>query len=357
MHTILKIFYLAVVAGLCMSGSCDNASAAVNGSTYTLAQPSSQIPIPAGMLSGDWNLGQWQNGLMVLRAAGGPLTNKEVTNLVAVERSGKITLQTAVWVPDAASVQTMGSAVSPEHLVAVCGYADSPSAGITGFVQEIRPDGSVLRTILTGNFSAVNLAYDAKGNLWVAGSPRAEGNSYPQHNILRKYRDGVLQADFLPYMDFLPKYEATTRVKTHPARHGTDGRTFLLPLSDGMGLWCPGTHEWIEIGPDGAVLGRWQVPLPKPTIAQPPSEPAAYLPPTLKLYGLAVTSSGEVIASITERDVGTGFYRLDKASSSWQEISLPSDAPTPVGYVAGADGDNVVYRYDSGWALSGLVKQ
>jgi hypothetical protein len=75
------------------------------------------------------------------------------------------------------------------------------------------------------------------------------------------------------------------------------------------------------------------------------------------LSGLAVTSSGEVVASIHERNVRNALYRLDKASSSWQEITVTSDDSMPVGYVAGADGDTVVYRCVSGWAVSALVQK
>jgi hypothetical protein len=77
----------------------------------------------------------------------------------------------------------------------------------------------------------------------------------------------------------------------------------------------------------------------------------------MRLTGLAVTSSGEVIVSIHERNVRNALYRLDKASSSWQEITSTGGNPVPVGYVVGADGDNVVYRYDSGWAISALAQK
>jgi len=353
--TILKVFSGVVLGAALVSGG---ETPAAKSTSYRLEQPRSEIPVPAGIWITEWNLGQWQNGLLVLRAAGGPLTNKEVTNLVAADRSGKIVLQHTLWIPNAASVQTMGSAVSREHLVAVCGYLNSPSTGDTGFVQEIHPDGSVLRTISTGGFSPVNPAYDSRGDLWIAGSPRPEGDSYPAHSVLRRYRDGQLQAEVMPYASFTPKYETTPGLKSHPAIHGYEGRAFLLPLSEGVGLWSPGTHEWIEIGNDGAVLGRWQSPLPQPTSPQSAAaETTTAPPPRMWLSGLAVTSSGEVVASIHERNVRNALYRLDKASSSWQEITVTSDDSMPVGYVAGADGDTVVYRCVSGWAVSALVQK
>jgi hypothetical protein len=342
------------------SGSVGLSDTAAEGPKYVLEQRSSEIPMPAGILTTEWNLAQWQNGLLVLRAAPGPTTNKELTNLVAADRSGKILFRNTVWIADAAAVQTIGSAVSKDHLVAVSGFASSPSMAEKDFVQEIRPDGSVLRVIQTGNFLAFNLAYDAKGDLWMAGSPLAEGSSWPSHNVLRRYRQGELQAEYLPYEEFQKRYEATTSHKSHPAMHGSEGRAFLLPLREGVGLWSPGTHEWIEIGTDGVVQGRWQAAVPKPSSSGSVTGPTTNRPTIMKLYGLAVTTSGEVIASVWEKGVRNGMYRLDKATSSWQEIAVKTDDPNSIGYVAGADGESVVYRDNAGlggWSVSPLVQK
>jgi hypothetical protein len=80
----------------------------------------------------------------------------------------------------------------------------------------------------------------------------------------------------------------------------------------------------------------------------------------VRLVGLAVTSTGEVIATIHERNVRNGLYRLDKATSSWQEIAVPEGSPVLMGYVAGADGADVVYRDQAdsgGWAIAALTRK
>lgn len=361
MDMILKFFF-CIVLGTVLASAREVPAANVQ--SYRLEQPSSEIPMPAGILIGDWALAQWQNGLLVVYAPT-EVTNESVMNLIGADRAGKLVFQHAVWLAGAAALQIIATAVSKEHLVAVGGYASSPSVGETDFIQEIRPDGSVLRVIKTGRFSAFSLAYDDRGDLWAAGCQAREQDQWPQHNILRRYRAGELQAEFLPYAEFLPRYEATTRRTAHPAMHGNGSRAFLLPLRGGVGLWSPATREWIEVGSDGAVAGRWHAPIPEPTAHQPVSEQASSQPPRMNLYGLAVTSSGEVVASILERmggesKVRNALYRLDKASSSWQEIAAPGVHPVEVGILAGADGDNLVYRDHAGtggWAVSALVQK
>ncbi len=371
MRAISKIFFCVVSAAILVGGS---EALAADGPAYRLEQSSSEIPLPAGISIGDWALAQWQNGMMVFLAAR-VSTDDSVPNLIGADRSGKLVFQRAVWMAGAASVLTLGTAVSKEHLVAVSGFASSlsassqsasfPTEGTTDFIQEIRPDGSLLRIIETGDFLASSLTYDANGDLWAAGAQSMNQNQRPPHNILRRYRAGELQAEFLPYSDFLPRFEAATKRTAHPATYANGSRAFLLPLRQGVGLWCPATREWIEVGSDGAVLGRWHATIPAPTAPQPVSGQANSGSPRMNLYGLAVTDSGEVVASILERmggqsKVRNALYRLDKASSSWQEIAAPGVHPVEVGILAGADGDNLVYRDHAGtggWAVSALVQK
>ncbi len=355
MCRIPAVFVCVVLGAGVATGS---QAGAANSPVYSLERPSSIVPMPAGLPAGEWALAQWQNGLLVMQTAD-EITKEGVTNLIGADRSGKIVFQHTVWLAGAAKVLMIGTAVSKEHLVAVSGFASFPSAPDINFVREIRPDGSLLRMIDTSRFSAFSLAYDGQGDLWIAGSQNMEQDKWPEHNVLRRYRDGRLQGEFLPYSDFLPRYEPGTKSTTHPAMHGNGSRAFLLPLRQGVGLWSPGSHEWIEVGSDGTVLGRWQARLPQPSetpLAAQTNSPA----PRMTLYGLAVTSSGEVVASIQERNVRHRIYRLDKASSSWQEIAVSADIPESVSYVAGADGESVVYKVKSnpsGWAISSLVQK
>lgn len=358
MPRVLKSSFLFALGVVLAVGS--NASFA-DDLSYRLGQPDNGIPLPPSMVTSEWSMAQWQNGLLVFHSAAVPCTSPDLPNLVAADKSGAILVKQAVWLAGASSMQLLGTAVSTEHIIAVTGYASSTSEAEIPFVEEMRPDGSVLRVIKTGGFLAFNLAYDAKGDLWMAGSQAMEQNHWPAHKILRRYRAGTLQAEMLPYAEFLPRYEARTSDKSHPAMHGGEGRAFLVPLADGVGLWSPGTHEWIEVGSGGTVQGRWQVPFPSTTAsAHPVTEQGVSEGGPTQLLGLAATSSGEVVASIYAPLTKYRLYRLDKRSSNWQEIAAANGDASPVGAIAGADGNRVVYRHRSAlgeWAVSALVHE
>ncbi len=356
MHRLMKASLFAAF-GIVFAQSRD--ALVADRHPYRLEQSSSAIPLPAGIMIGEWTIAQWQNGLLVMQAATG-ITKDGMTNLVGIDRSGKIVFRHSVWIAGAASVETIGTAVSPSHEIAVSGFATSPGAEEVDFVQEIGADGSLLRQITTAGFLAFSLTYDDTGDLWIAGAANRTKDSWPDHNILRRYRNGQIQGEFLPYRGFLAKYEAATGHKSHPAMHGNEGHAFLLPLRDGVGVWSPGTHEWIEIAGQGTIVGRWQAPYPNLTPTEPSSAGESVAQRRqIRLTGLAVTSSGEVVASIQAWRGAGGFYRLDKASSSWQAISVASDSPELLGYVAGAEGASVVYRDRTGvggWSVSPLSR-
>ncbi len=293
---------------------------------------SDAIPTPPAASSIEWPLPRWQNGLLVYRREEN--TTNALPNIYAYDRRGQLAMSHTVWLKGAARILLRGYAVAANGQVAVAGVAFG-DFGRKNFVREIQTSGAELRTIDLGAYFGSCVAYDFDGNLWVAGSAPADDLRYSREaGVLRRYRSGELQGEYLPYLTFLPRYDVSDALKIHPAEHTNHGMAFLLPLAGhGVGLWSDATREWIEVASDGSVLSRIQV----------VADPIAEAPGRVNLTGLAVTTSGDVLASFT-LPTGPAMYVLDRTALKWSPVSVKDDDQNALYYLAGSDGDSVVYQ-------------
>ncbi len=85
--------------------------------------------------------------------------------------------------------------------------------------------------------------------------------------------------------------------------------------------------------PDGSVARRIQV----------ASFPASASGGNVKLTGIAVTSSGEIVASFSLPSEA-GIYVLNQTAFSWTAVAAKLGDDDQVFYLAGVDGDSLVYQ-------------
>ena len=112
----------------------------------------------------------------------------------------------------------------------------------------------------------------------------------------------------------------------------------MASSKDYIGWYANHEHDYREVTSDGKI-GSY------PGIGPSDSK--------WEITGLAITDSGDVIISATERipnSIGSRLYRLDKSHRAWLRLDLPNGAASPMPdkpFLLGADGNRLVlYRID-----------
>lgn len=211
---------------------------------------------------------------------------------------------------------------------AVCGRAFDAKGKGGGFIAWISPDRQSTKVIQTFPYSPHLIVMTADGSTWTQGFEVANGvEAGPtvnlEHGIIRRFdRSGNLLSSYIPRSSIV---------------NGSLGveQGLLASSKDYVGWYANHMHTYREVTSDGRVAFY-------PGVA--PSDS------TWEATGLAITDSGDVIVSATERGVLNGIgrlYRLDKAHRAWLPLDLPNGVEPPKPYLQGADGNRLVlYRID-----------
>jgi hypothetical protein len=334
----MNVFRLAIASGLllvstsCFASPADPPPAPQGTHIAEFQSAGLEVAVPPSISGTAWPIPRWQNGWLVFRQ---PTTiDPALPNLLAFEATGQEVFHYTVWAPGFAKLSLRGYAVSPGHSMAVAAAASSSPFSRRLFVEEISSSGAHLRTIDTATFEPALVAYDSTGDLWVAGEVSAGNSQTAEHNVLRRYHDGKLAWEGLPNSSFREAGLASDPLHFHPSENTNDGAAFLVPLKEGVGFWSAAAREWIEVAPDGGLTSRIQV-----RDFPPPVDGAS-----AQITGLAATSAGDVIASFILGPEDQGVYVLDKAVGRWTPVKIANQFGGRAGYVAGAQGDSVVYR-------------
>lgn len=210
-------------------------------------------------------------------------------------------------------------AIDTDGTVAVAwGRWDSEEGGGVDFRDKY---GQLLKTIRTPEYVPVHLWFADDHSLWSFGGPRnAEGRSDPHGMTVRKYLpDGKEAGAYLPRSVFPPGLEPGG----FPCwRHS------ITVAPDRVGLWAVSGQqssqtEWVELGLDGKLLGRWR-------LDQFTSDANTQV---------ALTADGHVF--LQQHDTKTGahpLYELDRTSSTWRAVEAP-----PSGRMEAADGEALIF--------------
>ena len=214
---------------------------------------------------------------------------------------------------------------------AVCGRAFDADGKGGGFIAWISPNRQSTKVIQTFPYAPLSIVMTADGSTWTQGFEVARGVEAdpavnPEHGIIRRFdRSGNLLSSHVP--------RSTIGNGNLGLQQG-----LLASSKDYVGWYANHTHTYREVTSDGKIAfypgvgpsdSKWDV------------------------TGLAITDSGDVIISATERapnSIGSRLYRLDKSHHTWLRLDLPNGAASPMPdkpFLLGADGNRLVlYRID-----------
>lgn len=259
-------------------------------------------------------------------------------NLILYRRDGTVAARVRVWFPDSSRVWLKDATTSPESdWIAAVGTAQSVRGEFAGFLALISSAGAVTKLVRTAPFEGQAVGVGADRSIWVFGYQTAEDRSLrraPDHMVLHQYSaGGKLLKQLLPRSSFACGY-------WHPAVT-RDGSPRVLCSGGRILILSPACWEWIELAPDGELVGRYRLdalPLPEGT--------GFAKPDGIKLLtGAAMTSGGDVYASVSY-DGRNHLFLLPRERGAWVPVQIPrhgSGAPAPFTSLRGSDGDALVY--------------
>lgn len=278
-------------------------------------------------------LPHWSNGLLLHIPRSSQTSNEPGPNLAAYDRTGKAIIKTRMWVPDAWKVIIRGAAASTDGNLAVIGTAYTNSGIRAGFLGQLLPSGAVARITRTYPFEASEVCFGPDGSLWLLGQ-EVPTDAYkradvPDHAILHHYgSDGRLMNKFLQRSVF-------NAAPWHPTQ-APEGYAHIVASKDRIGLLTVGDIQWIEMRPDGSVIGTVPVKYPALTDRYGNTDPSKLQ----KMTGFAMTADNNLYASFQDKSL----YRLDRLTGRWSVIELGAQGvPADFAVLLGADGGSLVY--------------
>lgn len=273
-------------------------------------------------------------GVMLPKWSGGYLLSWEPTitasgsnNLIVYDRGGRTAASVGLWFDDAAKVAISDVAALSDGTVAAAGHAVTEAGLIAGFVARISIPGGTKRVTRTAGFEGDAIVFGPDKTTWVLGYELGDDRSFKRttHYILKRFGiDGKILGELLSSSDFHCLHPLA------PNRHGV---AQLVAAGDRVGILSPACGEWIELTSQGKLVLREKV--KRPVNAGSTDQ---------ILRRLVMTSNGDVLAS-----VGTSPFRLIRQSGEWQPI--PSESGQ-LGWLAGAEGDSLVYEGGGGQLVS-----
>ena len=204
-------------------------------------------------------------------------------------------------------------AIDSDGTLAVA-WLDEPNAGI-----DIRDSsGNLIRSIDTGRYLPMHLSFGDHA-LWALGwdrlVDRKRDGPAKDYQAVRKYSmDGKEIGAYLPRSMFPPGLEPSGSMVHDREITITSDRVGIDARSGTVGT----QREWVELGLNGDVLGRWK------------------LDPSDTFPGVVLTSDNQVYVQRREGK-SRRVFRLNREKSTWEPVT----APNLILY--GADGDKLVF--------------
>ncbi len=245
------------------------------------------------------------------------------------DRSGVIRSSRLLELPRASDLRVFDIAVHDDGTYAVAAGAAAGESG--AYLIWLTATGEVRRYQKTSPFVPREIDFAGDGSLWVAGSivdhSIRNPEDQPNHDILRRYApDGTLLQTALDRDSFV------NLTWQHPAAQGI----FIKVHPDRIGFYSQVANEWVELDPDGAILGRW------PGVSAHPGE---------RIGGFGFLPDGRVYVS--HRRLGvyrTRYSTLDKLTRDWALIDAsriyPDDGRNHSMQIYGNDGNLLVIGVD-----------
>lgn len=217
-------------------------------------------------------------------------------------------------VPDAGLARVYSAARGPQGQLAIVGMLHSKDGRSGGFLALTSPDRTSVEMIRLFPYVAYLAAFAGDGTVWTQGHEVA--NPATSDGVIRHFDAGGKQlSSFLPESSLSPLDTALNL-------------NALAASGDRIGWYCRHSNQYFEVTSAGvrSFAGVKMGPNGVPT-------------------GLAITSSGTVIASVADGRGPGHLYYLNRAQGGWTEASLPRDiSPRDLVLMYGGDGDRLALR-------------
>jgi len=225
-------------------------------------------------------------------------------------------------------VKVESVAVDSDGTLAIA-WVDQPNAGI-----DIRDSsGNLVRSIDTGRYLPMHLSFADHSvgdhSLWAFGwqwdADKEWGFAAKDYQTVRKYSmDGKEIGAYLPRSFFPPGLQPGEERWQERRITVTGDRVGIEATSGNLGSH----REWIELGLNGDLLGRWKLDL-----SDTPG-------------GVAFTSANQVYQPRWDPEAKSRrVFRLNREKSTWEAVSAPNLL------LYGSDGDKLVFAESDGFVM------
>ena len=229
-------------------------------------------------------------------------------------------------------VRVLSTAIDSDERVVATVIVTLPQGGYGGVLVWFDRSGKQTHTTQTGSFKPMQVCFDQNDELWVFGSDESErAPNEKEYSPIRKYsRSGDEQGRFLSRSTFpgwAPPFDIVNGFHRVQAARGRIG-ALLYPFHAGL------QPQWIEIGLQGKLLGRWMV--------------------GKHDGGLAYTEEGRLFKK-TLGSRAPQLAELERSSGKWLSVEYPAEIPGQNfrnGLLLGADRNQLVF---SDWHAGQLL--
>jgi hypothetical protein len=254
------------------------------------------------------------------------------------DRSGQLLRHEEVRLPGvkATNIRDVSINLRGDTLVLVVTGSDAPGHFVSALAWGT-PLGGISKMVPTESFAVSKIAFAADGTLWTFGRQYdyrfEEAGDY---NTVRHYdRNGVFLNGHVPRSTF-----SVRDSKTPPS-----GECLMAVNGDRVGILSLVTSEWVEIGLDGTIIGRW----------------ALKRTPNTLISGAALTDKNELFLTEqfekpsggpTPKEV-SAIVQLDKSDGSLREIDTSELRTNSLQgmLLLGAEAGRLIVRVKPPWQL------
>lgn len=238
----------------------------------------------------------------------------------SVQAHWKESMETTITLPNTYQLLVRDVAVSFDCEISVSGFATEKQGRFVNFLAWFRPDGSLIRVVLTSQFAAGKMGFIADGSLSVVGVVKVnKDDAHPAHEILRRYNsEGVLVGSALPRSDF--SYD-----HWHPALN-----SYLATSRNYVAFVSESAKTWTLVSAVGVVVNHGTIDIPN----------------DFSISSVAVTDSGRLF--MTGRWMGKPMFPLFEVgdSNGPESVDISNLVPShEFGHLLGSDGEDLVFYF------------
>jgi hypothetical protein len=329
---ILERILLWVFLGLLMISSCAFQGQAQDltqtDTTERLSRPVVAVTYPEAFIVGE-AYPKWSAGYLIAYRRDTALSDTEA-NLRIYDGKGKLVTQTRLWIEGASLLRIKDIAASHDGRLAVVGVAIDASGSFAAFLADISLRGEPrARVVHTSPFEGQSVAFGPDGSFWLVGYVMGTFRSSkegPDHFIVQHLgTDDVLKGEYV------------MRSSLQCAQHPASGQPKILTSDDRIGLFLPVCHSWVELKPDGELIGVWRWNETVPAIA------GSNAGQRRVINQVALMPNNELYARIELPD--SQLYRFNRKKSDWVPVETDAtrEADLPFGVLQGSEDDKLVF--------------